>query len=172
VNGSFSLNYYDVVYSHSWMRFDGEGTQRRGIIGSIGFRQHLDLPPGGISHELKRDYGWGLWNTALETRFLFPYDADRGWRRSRAVLRARTELECVVGRHRPGEQCRFEATPSISFPGFGGMGFAVRYASGWDYYNVGYTRSIRKHWSFGFIVDRAPGVALSRHALARAIFGR
>lgn len=122
-DGSFSLHYWDLGASYSWLRFDGQGSQHLGTTLVVAYRYHLgSWLAGGISDELREEYGSGTVTAALEQRWFVPYDGTRTMLlRQRMMPRVRAETECAIERKRDTDTCRFEAVASLSFPAFGGL---------------------------------------------------
>jgi hypothetical protein len=166
-NGSFSLNYFELAGGLSFLKFDGEGTQRgsqTSIKGSA--RVHLPGPLGGIASDLRRSYGWGILGLGGELRLFIPH------RRVRGVAQLSSGYEFALERGRSGNDGRFEAGASYSLFALGGLGVAVRYIHGWDYYNIGFGRQLNHKITVGLTIDHSVGIALSDSARKRAIFGR
>jgi hypothetical protein len=187
VDGSFSLNYAEVGASYSLMRFDGEGSQRRGITGSASYKFHIKegtrLGFGGLNDEFQREYGIGLATGSLEYRLNWPFDERRRLTnsklsapidflaRQRMTFRLRAGGECSPGRGRDGK-CWGEVVGLWTLPALGGMGVAGRYVNGWDYYNIAFPRQVSPRWSIGLTIDHSSAMTITRHARDRAIYGR
>jgi len=151
-DGSFSTNYIEAMAFYGRMTLDSDGAAAGDFATRFEWRAGvgIQLNPegyvgGAIKPKLAERYG--------PTRILFGAMAARRdlWRCGRAA--ADTRFQYLTSKH-PDVPALITQIEGACFPsGWGGAGLFLRFYSGQDYYNLGFTEKITR-LQFGVTLQR------------------
>jgi hypothetical protein len=169
-DGSFSTNYVELGYAYSTLLFDQSLLERVRVGMSTTARWHPACC--GMDGELARAYGRSGLLTRLELRTRhdssFGLTPNHSLGRFPITLNLTVEYEQAFQRDAAFLSQRFAIEPWVAFPRLYGLGVVARWATGFDYYNIGFGRKIGgtdiSSWSFGLMLDHSTTIALTRQA--------
>lgn len=151
-DGSFSTNYIEAMAFYGRMTLDSDGAAAGDFATRFEWRAGVGIqlnPEGYVGGAIKpkqaERYG--------PTRILFSAMAARRdlWRCGRAA--ADTRFQYLTGKH-PDVPALITQIEGACFPGgWGGAGLFLRFYSGQDYYNLGFTEKITR-LQFGVTLQR------------------
>jgi hypothetical protein len=112
---------------------------------------------------------YGRWSIAVSNGYRVR-QPRLGFLNFRTVSGIHVHAESAFGRPSQYEQWRGTAESYVAFPGLYGAGLALRYAWGWDYYNIGFGAADPPggKWAFGFRFDHTRPITVTPAAAARA----
>lgn len=164
VDGSFSTNYVDAGVTRSWVTYVA-GAERHMHGPTLTGRVHVAVPPGEMNEELRSVYG----RASVLGGYMVRTRGTLWGQRATGTLAA--EVEYAFGRAPEYEPWRGSATGYLSFPGMYGFGVSAKYSAGFDYYNIGFGRTLSSV-AVGIVIDHSRAMTLSeaaREAIARPL---
>jgi hypothetical protein len=170
-DGSFSTHYVEIGHTRSALLLDGDLAERALHAVSLAVRSYPGgwvAQLGGMDAELARTYGRWTASSRYELRTRASVNHRVPFRSRRVDYRATRglilESEFAPFRAAGYAKWRGSAEAFISFPGLYGFGAAVRYTSGWDYYNVAFGSHSYPAVSLSLMFDHTRAIALTATA--------
>lgn len=169
VDGSFSTHYLEAGISRAWLRFDSRGTERitfpRFSAAARWYPPGLENA-GGMDNDLADIYG--RWTIAVSNGYRVR-QPRLGFLNFRTVSGIHVDAERAFGRPYQYKRWRGTAESYVAIPALYGAGVALRYAWGWDYYNIGFGADPPGgKWAFGLRFDHTQPITVTPAAAAAA----
>ena len=157
-DGDFSTHYAEIGVTHGWLGFSHEGFDERLLTGSVEARWYPRVCCGGMDDQLAKLYSRSALLGRIEGRLRYENRLMPSWLRHREAVTVSIEAECAERRPSGSDRCRTMTEGAVSAPGLYGLGVFARYATGWDYYNIGFLRRIPKRPAVGMFLQHAAPV--------------
>lgn len=161
-DGSFSTHYIESAFTWGGLGFSSNGYAKRVLFGTAGVRWYPSIGHGGMDKELADVYRRITGNGRVEARWMYRNRlAGERWEH-REMFTATFEADWSEHRPTPYESWRTASELAFSLPGMYGFGVSWRYATGWDYYNIGFGHSAPKRGVLTIFLNHAQPVFLAQ----------